>query len=118
MSAGRVQSVALRLIVEREREIEKFVKEEYWSIDALFSKDKTSFSAKLNKIDGKTLGKFDIVKDVSANEVVSDLDGAKYTVTEIEKKEVNRTSSTLLQHQLCNKKQLENLVCLQNKQWS
>ncbi len=103
LSAGRVQSVALRLIVEREREIEKFVKEEYWSIDALFSKDKTSFSAKLNKIDGKTLGKFDIVKDVSANEVVSDLDGAKYTVTEIEKKEVNRnpaapfTTSTLQQ---------------------
>ncbi|TSC65217.1 MAG: DNA topoisomerase I, partial [Candidatus Doudnabacteria bacterium Gr01-1014_77] len=103
LSAGRVQSVALRLIVEREREIEKFVKEEYWSIDALFSKDKTSFSAKLNKIDGKTLGKFDIAKDVSANEVISDLDGAKYAVTEIEKKEISRnpaapfTTSTLQQ---------------------
>ncbi len=103
LSAGRVQSVALRLIVEREREIEKFVKEEYWSIDALFEKDKVTFGAKLNRIDGKTLGKFDISKELSANEVITDLKEAKYLVTGIEKKEVNRnpaapfTTSTLQQ---------------------
>lgn len=103
LSAGRVQSVALRLIVEREREIEKFVKEEYWSIDALFAKDKASFPAKLNRVDGKTLGKFDLAKDLSANEVISDLESAKYIVSEVEKKEVSRnpaapfTTSTLQQ---------------------
>jgi DNA topoisomerase-1 len=90
LSAGRVQSVAVRLIVEREREIEKFIKEEYWTIDAGFSKDKIAFGAKLNKIDDKTLGKFDIPKDKQANEIVTDLANSKYVVEEVTKKEVNR----------------------------
>lgn len=103
LSAGRVQSVALRLIVEREREIEKFIKEEYWSIDAQFAKDKITFGAKLNKIGDKTLGKFDLPKDLAANEVVKDLESANYKVTEITKKEARRnpaapfTTSTLQQ---------------------
>ena len=52
-SAGRVQSVALRLIVERENEIRKFKKEEYWTLDALCHKGKSSFTAGLQRVDGK-----------------------------------------------------------------
>src|SRR6185295_13984699 len=66
LSAGRVQSVAVRLVVEREREIEKFIKEEYWSIEASLSKkdsDKT-FVAKLTKIGDKSVGKMDINKEL------------------------------------------------------
>src|SRR4029078_1867792 len=62
LSAGRVQSVAVRLVVEREREIQDFKSEEYWSIEAKLSKptgDQT-FVAKLHKIDDKTVGKMDI----------------------------------------------------------
>ncbi len=90
LSAGRVQSVAVRLIVEREREIEKFIKEEYWSIDAQLSKDKIEFPAKLNRIDDETVGKFDINNADKANEVVADLKDATYTVEEVTKKEVTR----------------------------
>lgn len=97
LSAGRVQSVAVRLIVEREREIEKFIKQEYWSIDASFEKEKIAFSAKLNKIaeagknaEPKSVGKFDIADEKSANDITADLDNARYKVTEITKKEVRR----------------------------
>src|SRR4029079_17270906 len=62
LSAGRVQSVAVRLVVEREREIENFNKEEYWSIEAKLSKlkDKAVFNSKLHKIADKTVGKMEI----------------------------------------------------------
>ncbi len=103
LSAGRVQSVAVRMIVEREREIEKFQKQEYWSVDAAFTKNKLSFPAKLQKIADKSLGKFDIAGADAAKNIVDDLAGAKYTVDEIVKKEVSRnpaapfTTSTLQQ---------------------
>ena len=106
LSAGRVQSVAVRLIVEREREIEKFRKEEYWSIEAKLSKTGTDakiFTAKLNAIDGKAVGKMDIKNEADAKKIVSDLQGAQYHVKEINKKEVKRnpappfTTSTLQQ---------------------
>ncbi len=105
LSAGRVQSVATRLVVEREREIEKFVKEEYWSIEAELSKlkDKHHFVAKLHKIADKTVGKMDINNETDAQKIVRDLDGAQYTVSDINKKEVKRnpsapfTTSTLQQ---------------------
>ncbi len=105
LSAGRVQSVAVRLVVEREREIEKFNREEYWSIEADLSKQKDSqiFRAKLSKIGDKTVGKMDIGNEDSAQKIVSDLEGAIYTVTDISKKEVKRnaaapfTTSTLQQ---------------------
>ncbi len=90
LSAGRVQSVAVRLIVEREREIEKFLKEEYWTVDASLSQDKIGFEAKLNKIAEKALEKFSITTDKQANEIVADLDGSKYIVEEVTKKEVKR----------------------------
>jgi DNA topoisomerase-1 len=105
LSAGRVQSVAVRLIVEREREIEKFIKEEYWSIEAKLSKqkDKAIFGAKLQKIDDKSVGKMDIKDEASAQAIVKQLAGAEYKVADVVKKEVRRnaappfTTSTLQQ---------------------
>lgn len=103
LSAGRVQSVALRLIVEREREIQKFVKQEYWSIDAAFEKEKIVFGAKLNKMGGKALGKMELSAQGQAQKIVDDLAGAKYEVAEITTKQTSRnpaapfTTSTLQQ---------------------
>lgn len=103
LSAGRVQSVAVRLIVEREKQIEKFIKEEYWTIEANFIKNKVSFTAKLQKIDGKTLEKFDIKNETQAKEITAALKGSSYKVSEITTKEVKRnpaapfTTSTLQQ---------------------
>jgi DNA topoisomerase I len=105
LSAGRVQSVAVRLVVEREREIENFNKEEYWSIEAKLSKlkDKATFTSKLHKIADKTVGKMDINNEVDAKKITADLNGAAYKVADITKKEVKRnpappfTTSTLQQ---------------------
>lgn len=96
LSAGRVQSVAVRLVVEREREIQKFVKEEYWSIEARLSRTETgakTFIAKLNAIDGKPVGKMDINKEETAKKIVADLEGANYQIKEINQKEVKRNPS-------------------------
>lgn len=103
LSAGRVQSVAVRLIVEREREIENFKPEEYWSIEGLFKKIKTGeeFTAKLLKKEDKNIP---IIKNGDeANSILSDLKGSEYFIDKIEKKEVKRsplppfTTSTLQQ---------------------
>lgn len=90
LSAGRVQSVAVRLIVEREREIQKFKPEEYWSIEATFNKD-TNFLGKLAKVDGKSLDKLAIKNETSANKILSDLRTNTAEVIEVTKKEVRRT---------------------------
>ena len=84
LSAGRVQSVALRLIVEREREIEKFNSEEYWSVDAKLMSGRKSFSAKLfGFADGK---KIEVIKSgEEAKGIVKALENASYTVTELKK---------------------------------
>lgn len=84
LSAGRVQTVALRLIVEREREIEKFNAEEYWSVDARLLSSRKSFSAKLYGFcDGK---KIDIIpNEEEAGKIVSALEGAEYKVSELKK---------------------------------
>jgi DNA topoisomerase-1 len=105
LSAGRVQSVAVRLIVEREREINNFQAEEYWTIEALLSKvkDKLTFPSKLIKINNKAVGKMGITNETDAKKIIADLEGADYTVTDIAKKEVKRnpsapfTTSTLQQ---------------------
>jgi len=108
LSAGRVQSVALRLICEREKEIQAFEVQEYWSIRAdLSSSPKSSsdtlFSAELAQIDGEKLDKFHIKDQKSAQEVMEDLEGAEYGVREIRRKEIKRspappfTTSTLQQ---------------------
>ncbi len=84
LSAGRVQTVALRLIVEREREIEKFNPEEYWTVDAKLLAARKSFSAKLYGFaNGK---KIDIIpNEEEAGKIVSDLEGAEYRVSELKK---------------------------------
>ncbi|MGB0756980.1 MAG: type I DNA topoisomerase [Patescibacteria group bacterium] len=103
LSAGRVQSVAVRLIVEREREIEAFDPQEYWSIHALLNNDKDNFEAVLAKKDGKTLDKFAINNEKDATEIVKKLEKEPFTVDDITQKTVNKkpyppfTTSTLQQ---------------------
>ena len=84
LSAGRVQTVALRLIVEREREIEKFVAEEYWTVDAKLLSVRKSFTAKLYGFaDGK---KIDIIPSgEEAERIVRELDNAEYKVAKLKK---------------------------------
>src|SRR3989344_3267111 len=105
LSAGRVQSVALRLVVEREREIEKFLKQEYWTIEADLTKkgEDKKFRTRLIKIDDKSLGKFDIANQTEADRIAANLNGAEYRVADITRKEARRnpsppfTTSTLQQ---------------------
>ena len=105
LSAGRVQSVAVRLIVEREREIEKFVPQEYWSVQALVSKkdEDKGFKARLVKANGQTVDRLGIKNETEARKILNDLSGAQYKVIEVTKKEVQRypsppfTTSTLQQ---------------------
>ena len=103
-SAGRVQSVALRLICDREEEIEKFRSEEYWDIKInLQNLEKQKFQATIFEIEGKKLEKFSITKEENANEIKQILDQKKYRVASIIKKQAKRrsyppftTSSSLL----------------------
>ncbi len=103
LSAGRVQSVAVRLIVEREREIEKFVAQEYWGIEVLLKKVDKEFNASLVKKDGKALDKLEIKNKTEADKILQDLTNADYIVESVEKKETKRypappfTTSTLQQ---------------------
>ncbi len=90
LSAGRVQSVAVRLVVEREREIEKFVPVEYWSIEALLKKEESEFTASLAKKDGKSIEKLEIKNKNEADQVLNDLTGAEYIIEEVEKKETRK----------------------------
>ncbi|HLP71174.1 MAG TPA: type I DNA topoisomerase, partial [Rhizobium sp.] len=90
-SAGRVQSVALRLICEREAEIEVFKAEEYWSIEALMqTKEGKSFTSRLALLDGKKIEKMTIGNKDTAEAAVSRIKGGSYTVKSIEKKQVRR----------------------------
>lgn len=104
LSAGRVQSVALRLICERELEIQNFVKEEYWSVEASLSTDGSKeFTAKLTHFDGEKLSKFSLNSETSTLAVVNAIQGNDFIVQEIERKETKRnpsapfTTSTLQQ---------------------
>ncbi len=103
LSAGRVQSVAVRLVVEREREIEAFKPEEYWSVEAVFIKDKKEFGGKLVEAEGKKIEKLTIKNEKEAAEVLNKLEKGKYQVTDLQEKEEKRqpyapfTTSTLQQ---------------------
>ena len=90
LSAGRVQSVAVRLIVEREEEIENFIPEEYWNITLIASDfpTKTQFECKFIGKDGK---KLELHSKEDVDEVLKNLEGAKYIVKEIKKGEKKRT---------------------------
>ncbi len=103
-SAGRVQSVALRLVVEREQEIEVFKTQEYWTVETLCKNtQQSSFAARLNILDGKKLEKFALNNSELANAAVEKIKAAAFTVGDIEKKQVKRnpaapfTTSTLQQ---------------------
>ncbi len=105
LSAGRVQSVAVRLIVERENEIRAFVAQEYWTIGAQLSADETKLAieAALTKIDGKPLDKFAVGNKEKADELEVDLKKQKFKIASLTKKETRKsppppfTTSTLQQ---------------------
>ncbi len=106
LSAGRVQSPALRMIVEREEEIEKFRPREYWTIEADLEKDAQAFVARLTHFHDEKLSQFSIHKDAQAHAAQKELLEAaqgKLTVSNIEKKQRKRnpaapfTTSTLQQ---------------------
>ena len=90
-SAGRVQSVALRLICEREAEIEIFNPEEYWSIETqMTTKEGKSFTARLSQLDGDKIEKMTIGTQTQADTAVARIMGQGYTVATIEKKQTRR----------------------------
>jgi DNA topoisomerase-1 len=104
-SAGRVQSVALRIVCEREAEIEAFKAREYWSIEAVFQgADGATFTARLTHLDGRKLDKFDLKDEASAKAAAQTVrNGIPFRISSVERKTVKRnpfppfTTSTLQQ---------------------
>ncbi len=103
-SAGRVQSVALRLICDRETEIEKFKAEEYWTIDAdLLTASQAVIKSHLIELDGKKLEKFDLNIEAKAMEAKAKIEAQDFAIENVERKKANRypappfTTSTLQQ---------------------
>ncbi len=103
-SAGRVQSVALRLICEREAEIEAFRAREYWTVEAGFTTPAgAAFTARLTHLDGKKLDQFDLVTEAQALAAKRAVEAGRFAVRTVEKKRVRRnppapfTTSTLQQ---------------------
>lgn len=93
LSAGRVQSVTLRLVVEREREIDAFKPDEYWTILAILEKDKIKFEARLSEIDGKKTDKLEIKSEKEAKAIEAMLEKGVYEVTEVINKKEYRNPS-------------------------
>ncbi|SDH92971.1 type I DNA topoisomerase [Alteribacillus bidgolensis] len=87
LSAGRVQSIAVKMIIDREKEIKNFVPEEYWSIEGTFTRGKDQFEAKFYGIDGK---KKDLRSKEEVDEVLSRLKGSDFTIQKVTKKERKR----------------------------
>lgn len=90
LSAGRVQSVAVKMIIEREREIENFKPEEYWSIEADFLKDKDTFEGAFYGINGK---KRELANKEEVDEVLGSLKGKEFTIDKVNKRERKRNPS-------------------------
>jgi len=110
LSAGRVQSVAVRLVVEKEEEIRKFKEDEYWDVKSkvckvhkVKSQNENEFEIRLIKINNKAVGKLDIKNKAEAEKIKSDLKKADYQVEKVTKKETKKnplppfTTSTLQQ---------------------
>ncbi|MBI5254388.1 type I DNA topoisomerase [Candidatus Falkowbacteria bacterium] len=87
LSAGRVQSVAVRLVVEREREIQNFKQDEYWTIEGVFKKDADEFPAKLHAVNNKLLKKLEITNKEAADKLVEAIKTKQYFVKQIEQSE-------------------------------
>ena len=102
-SAGRVQSVALRIVVDREMEIERFKAQEYWSVEADLNADSPPFTARLVKHQGKRVQRLDIRDEATAQAARAAIQASPLTIRSIEKKPVKRspappfTTSTLQQ---------------------
>ncbi|MFS0709363.1 type I DNA topoisomerase [Brevundimonas phoenicis] len=102
-SAGRVQSVALRIVVDREMEIEKFKAQEYWSVEADLIADSPPFTARLVKHNGKRVQRLDIVSEAMAMAAREAVHSGDFTIKSVEKKPAKRspappfTTSTLQQ---------------------
>src|SRR5204863_5511072 len=100
LSAGRVQTVALRLICEREEEIRRFVPQEYWTIEADLEKDGQAFQARLHKVEGH---KPDVRTEAAAQAIVDEARGIPFVVADVERGEKRRkapapfTTSTMQQ---------------------
>ncbi|HEX9026641.1 MAG TPA: type I DNA topoisomerase [Clostridium sp.] len=100
LSAGRVQSVALKLICDREKEIKEFIPKEYWSIDCMLKKERKKFPVRLSTYKGK---KIEINNEEISNKIVKELEVGKFIVKNIKKGKKNRnplppfTTSTLQQ---------------------
>ncbi|HIV74191.1 MAG TPA: type I DNA topoisomerase [Candidatus Pseudogracilibacillus intestinigallinarum] len=87
LSAGRVQSVAVKLIIDRENEIKNFIPEEYWSIESTFFKEKESFTGKFYGIDGK---KLELKDDAAVKEVLGKIEGKQFHIDKVNKRERKR----------------------------
>ena len=90
LSAGRVQSVAVRLVVEREEERKAFVAQEYWSVDALFNKT-ADFTGKLHSINDKKIDKLGLKNKEQVDAILLELENAEYKIKDIVKKQTKRT---------------------------
>jgi len=90
LSAGRVQSVAVRLIIEREKEIQKFIPEEYWTIGADFLKGNDTFSGSFFGLNGK---KVDLHSSEEVDRVIKKITGNEFTVSNVTKKERKRNAA-------------------------
>jgi len=97
LSAGRVQSVALRLICEREQQIRDFDPKEFWTIDSECDTEhaggKSGFQAQLNAVDGKKLSKFSITDGVNAKVMARRVEKAAFTVSDVQKKQARQQPS-------------------------
>ncbi len=103
LSAGRVQSVAVRMVVEREREVKAFKPDEYWTVETEYEKGDIKFPGKLHSQDGKKLEKLEIGNKKQADKILANLKDTEHKISAIKKKEVKRkpsppfTTSTLQQ---------------------
>ncbi len=109
LSAGRVQSVAVRLVVEREEEREKFIKDEYWTINGLFNNSSDyKIETDLVKINGKKIEKLGIKNEKEAKEITKDSKDKKYKIVDIKEREIKKNpytpySTSTLQQDAANK---------------
>lgn len=101
LSAGRVQSVAVKLITDREKEIQQFVPEEYWSITGTFLLGDEPFEAKFYGRNGK---KESLTSEENVNEVLKQIKGKQFAVADVVKKNGAATLSRLLRRRRCSKK--------------
>lgn len=87
LSAGRVQSVAVKLIIDREKEIQNFVPEEYWTIEAEYQKDKETFTGSFYGINGK---KIELKDEKAVQDILSKIEGKQFKVIHVQKRERKR----------------------------